>query len=204
MSGAYQLARWRRGTVRAMSERWKGGLSDDVGEVLFDEATIAKRVAELGAEIEAAYQGRDLLVVGILKGSFPFLADLVRCINLPLTVDFMALSSYRGTKSTGVVKIMKDLDRSIVGKDVLVVEDIVDTGLTLRYLLENLETRQPASTSICTLLDKTIARKEDVEVRYSGFECPDAFVVGYGLDYDGVYRNLPYIGVLEPAVYQKE
>ena len=131
-------------------------------------------------------------------------ADLVRAINLPMQVDFMAVSSYRGTKSTGVVKIAKDLDRSIVGKDLLVVEDIVDTGLTLKYLLENLETRQPASTAVCSLLDKKAVRKENVDVRFSGFDCPDAFVIGYGLDYDGVYRNLPYIGVLKPSVYQKE
>ena len=190
--------------MSGLDERWQGGLSDDVQEVLFSEAQLAARIAEMGREIEAAYRGRDLLVVAILKGSFPFLADLVRQINLPLTVDFMSVSSYRGTKSTGVVKIQKDLDRSVVGKDILVVEDIVDTGLTLKYLLENLETRQPASTAVCTLLDKSAARKEEVEVRFSGFECPDAFVVGYGLDYDGVYRNLPYIGVLEPSVYQKE
>lgn len=186
-----------------MSELWKGGLSDDVQEVLFDEAMIAKRVSELGAEIESAYRGRDLLLVGILKGSFPFLADLVRCINLPIRIDFMAVSSYRGTKSTGVVKILKDLDTSIVDKDLLVVEDIVDTGLTLRYLMENLETRQPASAAVCSLLDKKAVRRENVDVRFSGFDCPDAFVVGYGLDYDGVYRNLPYIGVLKPSVYAK-
>lgn len=184
-------------------ERWRGGLSDDIAEVLFDEATLAARVRELGAEIEDAYRGRDLLIVGILKGSFPFLTDLVRSINLPLRVDFMSVSSYRGTKSTGVVKILKDLDRSIVGKDLLVVEDIVDTGLTLKYLLQNLETRQPASTAVCTLLDKTAVRKENVDVRFSGFHCPNAFVVGYGLDYEGVYRNLPYIGVLKPSVYEK-
>jgi hypoxanthine phosphoribosyltransferase len=190
--------------MSGVDERWQGGLSNDIQEVLFDEAKLASRIRDMGAEIEAAYRGRDLLVVAILKGSFPFLADLVREINLPLTVDFMSVSSYRGTKSTGVVKILKDLDRSVVGKDILVVEDIVDTGLTLKYLLENLETRQPASTAVCTLLDKAVARKEHVDVRFSGFECPDAFVVGYGLDYDGVYRNLPYIGVLKPSVYQKE
>jgi hypoxanthine phosphoribosyltransferase len=187
-----------------MSERWKSGLSDDVLDVLFEEAAITKRVGELGAEIEEAYRGRDLLMVCILKGSFLFMADLVRAVNLPLTVDFMAVSSYRGTKSTGVVQILKDLDRSIVGKDVLVVEDIVDTGLTLRYLLENLETRSPASVAVCSLLDKKAVRSENVDIRFSGFVCPDAFVVGYGLDYDGVYRNLPYIGVLKPSVYQKE
>ncbi len=186
------------------SERWQGGLSNDVQEVLFDAETIQRRVDELGAEIQEAYQGRDLLVVAILKGSFPFLADLVRAINLPMKVDFMAVSSYRGTKSTGVVKILKDLDSSLVGKDLLIVEDIVDTGLTLKYLLENLETRQPASTAVCTLLDKKAVRKEKVDVRFSGFDCPDAFVIGYGLDYDGIYRNLPYIGVLKPSVYQKD
>src|SRR5690606_2882615 len=180
-----------------MNERepiWSGGLSDDVAEVLFDEASLAARIESLGREIQSAYAGRELLVVGILKGSFLFLADLVRAINLPLSIDFMAVSSYQGTRSTGVVKILKDLDKSLDGRDVLVVEDIVDTGLTLRYLLENLRTRKPRSLEVCALLDKTAVRKEQVDVRFSGFECPDAFVVGYGLDYDGFYRNLPYIG----------
>lgn len=187
-----------------MSERepiWSGGLSDDVAEVLFDEATLQARIEEMGREIQAAYSGRDLLVVGILKGSFLFLADLVRAINLPLSIDFMAVSSYQGTRSTGVVKILKDLDKSLDGRDLLVVEDIVDTGLTLKYLLENLRTRKPRSLEVCALLDKKAVRKEHVDVRFSGFDCPDAFVVGYGLDYDGHYRNLPYIGVLDPAVY---
>lgn len=181
---------------------WEGGLADDISDCLFDEQTLQARIAELGAEIQAAYAGKDLLVVGILKGSFLFLADLVRTINLPLTVDFMAVSSYQGTKSTGVVKILKDLDRSVAGRHLLVVEDIVDTGLTLKYLLENLETRQPASVAVCSLLDKTAVRKENVDVAFSGFECPNAFVVGYGLDYNGRYRNLPYIGVLKPEVYE--
>ncbi len=192
-----------RDSVRGMSEGiWDGGLADDLAaEVLFDEATLRARIAELGREIQAAYTDKPLLVVGILKGSFLFLADLVRAINLPLEVDFMSVSSYRGTKSTGVVKILKDLDVDVDGKHILIVEDIVDTGLTLRYLLENLETRRPASIEVCALLDKSAVRKENVEVRFSGFECPNAFVVGYGLDYDGRYRNVPYIGVLKPEVY---
>ena len=181
---------------------WQGGIADDISEVLFSEDVLRERVEQLGAQIQRDYTGKNLLVVGILKGSFLFLSDLVRAINLPLKVDFMAVSSYKGTKSTGVVKILKDLDRSVADRDLLVVEDIVDTGLTLKYLIENLETRQPASIKVCSLLDKTAVRKENVDVSYSGFECPNAFVVGYGLDYNGRYRNLPYIGVLKPAVYE--
>lgn len=183
----------------------EGTLSQDLERVLMDEATLAKRIAEIGAEITKDYAGRAPLFIAILKGSFPFMADLVRQIDLPLKVDFMALSSYgSGTKSTGVVKITKDLDRSIAGKDVIVVEDIIDTGLTLQYLMENLRTRQPASVEVCALLDKKAARSQEVPARYVGFECPDEFVVGYGLDYAGRYRNLPMVGVLKPSVYQSK
>lgn len=181
---------------------WAGGLATDIQRVLFDEATLQARIRELGQEIQEAYAGKDLLVVGILKGSFLFMADLVRSINLPLKTDFMAVSSYKGTKSTGVVKILKDLDRAVDGRDILVVEDIVDTGLTLKYLLENLTTRHPASVGVCSLLTKKVERNDSVKVDFSGFECPNEFVVGYGLDYNGRYRNLPYIGVLKPSVYE--
>ncbi len=165
---------------------------------LFDAERIARRVAELGREITRDYAGKDLLVVGILSGSFVFMADLVRHIDLPLRVDFMAVSSYGdGTKSSGVVRILKDLNRGIDDRHVLLVEDIVDTGLTLHYLIENLSTRGPLSLKVCTLLDKAEARVRDVPIDYTGFPCPDAFVVGYGLDAAGLHRNLPYIGVLE-------
>jgi hypoxanthine phosphoribosyltransferase len=191
----------------AHAEIWEGGLRADVREVLFDATTIHDRVVELGKAITAEYADKSpLLLLGILKGSYPFLADLARCVNLPLTIDFMAVSSYgAGTKSSGVVRILKDLDRSIEGRHVLIVEDIIDTGLTLHYLRENLRGRGPASVEIAALLDKKAVRKgkelEDMGARYVGFECPKEFVVGYGLDYKGRYRNLPFIGVLRPEVY---
>lgn len=185
---------------------WEGGLRGDLREVLFDEPTLQERVTAIGQQITREYAGKNPLLLGILKGSFPFLADLARSINLPLTVDFMAVSSYgAGTKSTGVVRIVKDLDREIVGRHVIIVEDIMDTGLTLDYLRENLQTRDPASLEIAALLDKKVVRRgkplEDMGARYVGFECPDEFVVGYGLDYKGHYRNLPFIGVLRPEIY---
>jgi hypoxanthine phosphoribosyltransferase len=193
-----------RGNRIAYGATVSEGLRTDLKRVLFDEAQIAARVAELGAQIQSDYADRRLMCVGILKGSFPFLADLVRGIDLPLTVDFMAVSSYKGTKSTGVVKIVKDLDRDLAGKHLLIVEDIVDTGLTLKYLLENLATRKPESIEVCSLLDKSAVRKQNVDVRYAGFDCPDEFVVGYGLDYNGRYRNLPVIGVLRESVYSDD
>lgn len=185
---------------------WEGGLRADLREILYDEPTLQARVTELGQQIERDYAGQSPLLLGILKGSFPFLADLARAINLPLSVDFMAVSSYgAGTKSSGVVRIVKDLDREIEGRHVIIVEDIIDTGLTLDYLRENLLTRGPASLEIAALLDKKVVRKgkplEDMRARYVGFECPDEFVVGYGLDYRGRYRNLPFIGVLRPEIY---
>lgn len=180
------------------------GLGTSIREVLFSRETIATRVGELASAIAHDYRKRKPLVVGVLSGCFPLMADLVRGIDVPLEVDFMAVSSYGGnTVSSGVVRILKDLNQAIDGRDVLLVEDIVDTGLTLRYLLDNLQTRRPASVEVCTLLDKQEARTERLDVRYVGFRCPNEFVVGYGLDYAGLYRNLPYIGVLRPEVYAK-
>lgn len=190
----------------AQAAIWEGGLRSDLREVLFDADTIERRVTAIGRAIQVDYADKDPLLLGILKGSYPFLADLARSINLPLTIDFMAVSSYgAGTKSSGVVRILKDLDRSIEGRHVIIVEDIIDTGLTLHYLRENLRGRAPASVELCALLDKKAVRKgkelENMGARYVGFECPDEFVVGYGLDYKGRYRNLPFIGVLRPEVY---
>ena len=177
-------------------------LGASIAEVLFSAEAIASKVAELGAELAAHYEGKNPLVVGILNGSFPFMADLVRAMDIELEVDFMAVSSYgAGTKSSGVVRFIKDLEEPIEGRHVLLVEDIVDTGLTLKYLTEALHTRKPASIEICALLDKQQKRKEHIDVQWRGFVCPDAFVVGYGLDYAGKYRNLPYVGVLDPSVY---
>lgn len=180
------------------------GMEDDIAEVLLTEAQIKGRVAELGTQISADYAGKDLMLVCILKGANIFLADLVRQITIPLSYDFVAVSSYGAdTKSSGVVRILKDLDESVESKHVLVVEDIVDTGLTLRlsYLLENLRSRRAASVKICTLLDKPARRRMDVPVDYYGFQVEDHFVIGYGLDYAGMYRNLPYIGILKPEIY---
>lgn len=194
--------------LRAMSqadnEVWRGGLVDDLSQTLLSEAKIGARVLELGRQLASDYAGKDPLLVGILSGSFPFIADLVRAMNLPLEVDFMAVSSYGDrTSSSGVVRILKDLNSSIAGRHVILVEDIVDTGLTLDYLYKNLQTRHPASLKVCSLLDKREARKRDVEVAYVGFHCPNEFVVGYGLDYRGRYRNLPFIGVLKPEIYRE-
>jgi len=168
-----------------------------VGEILIDEETLSTRVAELGAEVSADYQGRDLLLIGVLKGAVFFMADLMRHITVPCEVDFMAISSYGdSTDSAGIVRILKDLDINIEGRDVLVVEDIIDSGLTLSYLMRNLESREPASLEVCALMTKPDRREIDVPVRYIGFEIPNRFVVGYGLDFGERYRNLPYVGVL--------
>lgn len=173
-----------------------------ISEVLFSAEEIAAKVQELGQRLTAHYQGKRPLVVGILNGCFPFIADLVRAMDLELEVDFMSVSSYGDdTKSSGVVRFLKDLEGPIEGRHVLLVEDIVDTGLTLKYLTEALQTRKPVSIEICALLDKQEARTQNVEVNWRGFVCPHKFVVGYGLDYAGSYRNLPYVGVLDPAVY---
>ena len=169
-----------------------------VGEILIDRETLAARVAELGAEVSADYEGRDLLLIGVLKGAVFFMADLMRHLTVPCEVDFMAISSYGdATDSSGIVRILKDLDINIEGRDVLVVEDIIDSGLTLSYLIRNLESREPASLEVCALLTKPSRREIDVPVRYVGFEIPNKFVVGYGLDFAERYRNLPYVGVLD-------
>lgn len=168
--------------------------------MLISREDIEARVAEMARQITDDYRDRDLVMVGILKGAFVFMADLARRVELPLEIDFVAVSSYgKETRSSGVVQIIKDLDISVTGRDVLLVEDIVDTGLTLRYLADVLRSRDPASLEICALLNKREARKVDIEVKYSGFDVPPYFVVGYGLDYAEKYRHLPYVGVLEDA-----
>jgi hypoxanthine phosphoribosyltransferase len=176
-------------------------LEADVAEILIEEEALQARIEELGREISADYEGRDLLLVGVLKGAVFFLADLMRELSVPCEIDFMAISSYGdGTDSSGVVRILKDLDESIAGRNVLVVEDIIDSGLTLSYLIRSLAAREPASLEICALLTKPDRREIDVPVRYVGFDIPNKFVIGYGLDYAERYRNLPYIGVLDPKV----
>ena len=168
-----------------------------VEKVLIDEQALSQRVAELGAEISADYRDRDLLLVGVLKGAVFFIADLMRELDISCEVDFMAISSYgSATDSSGVVRILKDLDLSIEGRNVLVVEDIVDSGLTLSYLVRTLSARQPASLEVCALLTKPARRRAEVPCRYVGFEIPPQFVIGYGLDFAERYRNLPYVGVL--------
>jgi hypoxanthine phosphoribosyltransferase len=178
-------------------------LEHDIGEVLLSEADIAAKTAELGRRISEDYAGRNLTLVSVLKGSLPFMADLMRQISLPLRIDLMEVSSYGGTatESSGLVRIMKDLSASIADEDVLLVEDIIDTGLTLNYLVRYLRGKSPASLKICTLLDKPARRLVDIPVDYVGFEIPDQFVVGYGLDYSERYRNLRFVGVLRPEVY---
>ena len=169
-----------------------------VGEILIEEDALRRRVAELGAEISADYDGRDLLLVGVLKGAVFFMADLMRHLAVPCEIDFMAISSYgASTDSSGVVRILKDLDINIEARHVLVVEDIIDSGLTLSYLMRNLEARGPASLEVCALLTKPERREIEVPVRYVGFEIPNRFVIGYGLDFAERYRNLPYVGVLD-------
>jgi len=175
------------------------GLEHAVGEVLIDESTLQARIVELGAEISSDYAGRDLLLVGVLKGAVFFMADLMRELQVPCEIDFMAISSYgAATDSSGVVRILKDLDINVAGRDVLVVEDIIDSGLTLSYLMRNLRARKPASLEVCALLTKPERREIEVPVRYTGFEIPNRFVIGYGLDFAERYRNLPYVAVLHP------
>lgn len=177
----------------------------DLAYVLLAEEAIQKRVEELGRQITRDYEGKELVLVGILKGAVVFFSDLIRHVELPMSMDFMAISSYgNATKSAGVVRILKDLDKDIVGKHIIIVEDIVDSGLTLSFLKENLVSRGAASLRICALLDKPERRKVDIKADYQGFTIPDAFVVGYGLDYAERYRNLPYIGVLKPEIYTKD
>jgi hypoxanthine phosphoribosyltransferase len=175
----------------------KTELEQAVGEILIDSDALRSRIAELGEEISAAYEGKDLLLIGVLKGAVFFMADLMRHLTVPCEVDFMAISSYgAATDSSGVVRILKDLDINIEGRNVLVVEDIIDSGLTLSYLMRNLESREPASLEICALMTKPDRREIDVPVRWIGFEIPNRFVIGYGLDFAERYRNLPYVGVL--------
>lgn len=175
---------------------------EDVKSVMISEEQIQQRVGELGKQICHDFVGKDLLLISVLKGSIVFMADLMRAIDIPLEIDFMAVSSYgAGTKSSGIVKIIKDIDIDITGKDILIVEDILDSGMTLSYLTELLAGRNPASIKIITLLDKPSRRKVDIGPDYTGFEVPDEFIVGYGLDYGEHYRNLPYIGVLKPELY---
>ena len=178
-------------------------LHEDIAEILLTEEQIATRVAELGARISADYQGRPLTLVSVLKGSLPFMADLMRAISIPVQIDLMEVSSYGGTatETSGLVRILKDLSASIAGEDVLIVEDIIDTGLTLNYLIRYLRGKNPATLRICTLLDKPARRLVEIPVDYIGFEIPDQFVIGYGLDYGEVYRNLRFVGVLKPEVY---
>ncbi len=172
-----------------------------VTEILVDEETLRNRVAELGEEISRDYANRDLLLIGVLKGAVFFMADLMRHLTVPCEIDFMAISSYgASTDSSGVVRILKDLDINIEGREVLVVEDIIDSGLTLSYLMRNLEARMPASLEVCALMTKPERRQIDVPVRYIGFEIPNRFVIGYGLDFAERYRNLPYVGVLDPEL----
>ena len=176
-------------------------LERGVAEILVDEETLRARVLELGEEISNDYTGRDLLLVGVLKGAVFFMADLMRCLTVPCEVDFMAISSYgAASDSSGVVRILKDLDIPLDGRHVLVVEDIIDSGLTLSYLMRNLRAREPASLEVCALLTKPERREIDIPVRYVGFEIPNRFVVGYGLDFAERYRNLPYVGVLQGDV----
>ena len=178
-------------------------LSLDAGvtEILIDAETLQARIAELGEEVSRDYDGREPLLVGVLKGAVFFLADLMRELTVPCEIDFMAISSYgAATDSSGVVRILKDLDLNIAGRDVVVVEDIIDSGLTLSYLMRNLKARKPATLEICALLTKPERREIDVPVRYVGFEIPNKFVIGYGLDFAERYRNLPYVGVLDPAL----
>ena len=179
-------------------------MHDDIQTILVTEEQLQAKVAQLGARISQDYAGKDLLLVSILKGAVVFMADLMRAVTIPCSIDFMVVSSYGGTntESTGLVKIVKDLDADLTGKDVLIVEDVLDTGVTLSNLVPMLKMRNPSSVKICAILDKPARRKTDIAADYRGFEVPDAFVVGYGLDYNEKYRNLPYVGVLKPEIYQ--
>jgi hypoxanthine phosphoribosyltransferase len=186
-----------------MLEEKAVSIHDDVEEILFTEEQLHEIVARIGAQINRDYAGKNLLMVSVLKGSLIFMADLMRQITIHCAIDFLAVSSYgNGTTSSGEVRILKDLDQSLAGKDILVVEDILDSGNTLSFLLKNLSARNPASIRLCTLLDKPERRKADITADYVGARVEDKFIVGYGLDYAERYRNLPYIGVLKPEIYQ--
>ncbi|MBC8061502.1 MAG: hypoxanthine phosphoribosyltransferase [Clostridiaceae bacterium] len=177
-------------------------VKNDIKEVLLTESDLKSKISQLGKIISKDYEGRDLVLIGVLKGSVMFMSDLMKEIEIPCSMDFMAVSSYgNSTKSTGVVRILKDLDFEIEGKDVLIVEDIIDTGVTLKYLVEYLKARKPNSLEVCCLLNKQERRKADISAKYLGFEVPDFFLVGYGLDYAEKYRNLPFIGILKEEIY---
>ena len=177
-------------------------VKNDIKEVLLTESDLANKISQIGKSISKDYEGRELILIGVLKGSVMFMADLMKKIEIPCSMDFMAVSSYgNSTKSTGVVRILKDLDFEIEGKDVLIVEDIIDTGVTLKYLVEYLKARKPNSLEICSLLNKQDRRKVDISAKYIGFEVPDFFLVGFGLDYAEKYRNLPFIGILKEEIY---
>ncbi len=175
---------------------------DDIETVLFTEQQIAEIVQNMGRQISKDYEGKNLVLVSVLKGSLMFMADLMRAITVPCTIDFLSVSSYgSGTATSGEVRILKDLDGSLEGKDLLIVEDILDSGMTLSYLLKTLSARNPASIRLCTFVDKPERRRVDIQADYVGASVPDAFIVGYGLDYAEKYRNVPYIGVLKPEIY---
>ena len=177
---------------------------EDIDRVLFTEEDLRARVKDMGRQITADHEGESLLVVSVLRGAAIFMADLVREIDLNVEMDYMAISSYGGgTRSSGVVRILKDIDSDIKDRHVIIAEDILDSGLTLKYLIRNLESRNPASIEVDTLLRKKTKAQADIDCRYVGFECPDEFIVGYGMDYAERYRNLPYIGVLKPEVYER-
>ncbi|MFA9398841.1 MAG: hypoxanthine phosphoribosyltransferase [Clostridiaceae bacterium] len=178
-------------------------MRNDIEKVLYDEEAINKMVEKMGSEITKDYVGKELVLIGVLKGSVLFMSDLLKKIDIPCSMDFMAVSSYgNSTKSSGVVRILKDLDFEIEGKDVLIVEDIIDSGVTLKYLIEYLQGRKPSSLNIACMLDKPDRRKASIDVKYLGFKVPDYFLVGYGLDYAEKYRNLPYIGILKEDIYK--
>jgi len=174
----------------------------DLEEILINDIALQERIAQLSARISKDYKGRCVTLVGVLKGCVLFLSDLIKGMNIDTNVDFMMVTSYSGAQSTGVVRTILDLKQNIEGRDVIIVEDIVDSGLTMKYLLKNLSTRQPRSLEICTLLDKPSCRKTKIPIKYAGFVIPNKFVVGYGLDYNELYRNLPYIGVLKKTVIE--
>ena len=179
-----------------------GVLSEGVSQILFSAEEIQARVLELGAAISRDYNGTRPLLIGVLKGVFPFMADLIRAITVPVEVDFMAIASYSSsTRDQGFVRLQKDLEEPLNGRHVLFVEDVIDTGLTLSYLLRNLKARGPASLHVCTLFEKPQRRLVNIPIHYKGFDLPDKFVVGYGLDYRELYRNLPYVGLLKPEVF---
>ncbi|MBI9012304.1 MAG: hypoxanthine phosphoribosyltransferase [Clostridiales bacterium] len=175
----------------------------DIESIVYSETDLSSRIEALGKQISTDYKGKKLIVVGVMKGANIFVADLVRKLDLDVVIDFIVVSSYgASTESTGVIRLLKDLDENINSEHVLIVEDIIDSGLTLEYLVSNFETRHPASIKICTLLNKVERRKVDLEVDYIGFKVPDEFIVGYGIDYAEKYRNLPYVGILKRSVYE--